>query len=95
MNCFFFDKYRVFRSASSAKEALLRWCRNMTHNYPNVRIENFSSSWSDGLAFCALIHNFMPNEFDYSRLDASNPRHNFELAFTIAEYVLKKIFNSI
>ena len=51
----------------------------------NVKIENFSSSWSDGLAFCALIHHFYPDAFDYSKLDAKNRRHNFELAFRVAE----------
>lgn len=76
---------RIIRSASSAKEGLLRWCRKMTQNYSNVRIDNFSSSWGNGLAFCALIHNFMSNEFDYQTLDASNPRHNFDLAFSVAE----------
>lgn len=76
---------RVTRNATNAREALIRWCRKMTEEYDNVSISNFSSSWSDGLAFCALIHHFMPNEFDYSRLHESNPRYNFELAFKIAE----------
>lgn len=57
----------------------------MTQNYSNIRIENFSSSWSNGLAFCALIHNFMPSAFDYSKLSATNCRYNFELAFKVAE----------
>jgi hypothetical protein len=72
-------------SASSAKESLLRWCRQMTENYDNISIKNFSSSWSNGLAFCALMHHFMPDAFDYSKLDGSNPRYNFDLAFRIAE----------
>ncbi|CAF0715046.1 unnamed protein product [Brachionus calyciflorus] len=76
---------RVTRSATNAREALTRWCRKMTEEYDNVSITNFSSSWSDGLAFCALIHHFMPNEFDYSKLSAHNPRYNFDLAFKIAE----------
>ncbi|CAG7700241.1 unnamed protein product [Allacma fusca] len=51
----------------------------------NVKIENFSSSWSDGLAFCALIHHFYPDAFDYNSLDQKNRRQNFELAFKVAE----------
>lgn len=76
---------RVTRNANTAKEALLRWCRKMTEDYDNVTITNFSSSWSDGLAFCALIHHFMPDLFNYSKLNASNRKYNFELAFKLAE----------
>lgn len=51
----------------------------------NVKLENFSTSWSDGLAFCALIHHFLPDTFDYSKLTADKRRHNFTLAFKVAE----------
>jgi len=51
----------------------------------NVQISNFSSSWSDGLAFCALIHHFLPDAFDYTTLTKQTRRHNFELAFSVAE----------
>ena len=73
--------------ASTAKEGLLRWCRNMTSDYANVAITNFTSSWSDGLAFCALLHHFMPHLFDYGQLRSVNRRYNFELAFRLAELV--------
>lgn len=53
----------------------------------HVDIQNFSSSWSDGMAFCALVHNFFPEAFDYSQLTPQNRRHNFEVAFSSAEYV--------
>ncbi len=52
-----------------------------------VNIENFSSSWSDGLAFCALVHRFFPSAFDFSSLKASEREKNFTLAFSTAEYV--------
>ncbi|NWS62508.1 SMTN protein, partial [Chunga burmeisteri] len=51
----------------------------------HVDIQNFSSSWSDGMAFCALVHNFFPEAFDYSQLTPQNRRHNFEVAFSSAE----------
>jgi hypothetical protein len=57
----------------------------MTENYDHVSINNFSSSWADGMAFCALVHRFLPNEFDYTKLNPANRRQNFDLAFTIAE----------
>ncbi|KAJ8385983.1 hypothetical protein AAFF_G00178040 [Aldrovandia affinis] len=72
-------------NANSIKQMLLDWCRAKTRSYENVDIQNFSSSWSDGMAFCALVHNFFPQAFDYSSLSPSNRRHNFEVAFSTAE----------
>lgn len=51
----------------------------------NVTIENFSSSWADGLAFCALIHSYFPHAFDFKTLKPSDRKKNFELAFKTAE----------
>ncbi|ELK23948.1 Smoothelin-like protein 1 [Myotis davidii] len=51
----------------------------------HVDIQNFSSSWSSGMAFCALIHKFFPEAFDYAELDPTKRRHNFTLAFSTAE----------
>ncbi|XP_028274732.1 smoothelin, like [Parambassis ranga] len=72
-------------SASSIKQILLEWCRSKTIGYQNIDIQNFSSSWSDGMAFCALVHSFFPIEFDYNSLSPANRKHNFELAFGTAE----------
>ncbi|XP_039987519.1 smoothelin, like [Xiphias gladius] len=72
-------------SASSIKQILLEWCRSKTIGYQNIDIQNFSSSWSDGMAFCALVHSFFPTEFDYTSLSPANRKHNFELAFGTAE----------
>ncbi|XP_048819884.1 smoothelin isoform X2 [Lagopus muta] len=72
-------------NANSIKQMLLDWCRAKTRGYEHVDIQNFSSSWSDGMAFCALVHNFFPDAFDYSQLTPQNRRHNFEVAFSSAE----------
>merc|ERR1712088_1200276 len=64
----------VARSPSSAKEVILTWIQERTKNYSNINVTNFSSSWSDGLAFCALIHYYYPEAFDYDRLEAKNRR---------------------
>ncbi|XP_039238420.1 smoothelin isoform X1 [Pipra filicauda] len=72
-------------NANSIKQMLLDWCRAKTRGYEHVDIQNFSSSWSDGMAFCALVHNFFPDAFDYSKLTPQNRRHNFEVAFSSAE----------
>ncbi|XP_029304493.1 smoothelin-like protein 2 [Cottoperca gobio] len=72
-------------SASGIKQILLEWCRSKTIGYQNIDMQNFSSSWSDGMAFCALVHSFFPLDFDYNTLDPANRKHNLQLAFTTAE----------
>ncbi|XP_005399738.1 PREDICTED: smoothelin-like protein 2 isoform X2 [Chinchilla lanigera] len=72
-------------SASSIKQILLEWCRSKTLGYQHVDLQNFSSSWSDGMAFCALVHSFFPDAFDYNALSPTQRQKNFELAFTMAE----------
>ncbi|XP_066466829.1 smoothelin-like protein 2 isoform X1 [Tiliqua scincoides] len=72
-------------SASSIKQILLEWCRSKTIGYKHIDLQNFSSSWSDGMGFCALVHSFFPEAFDYDTLDPAQRKENFELAFTTAE----------
>lgn len=38
------------------------------------------------MAFCALIHRFFPDAFDYTSLNAEEREKNFTLAFKTAEY---------
>ncbi|KAG7267979.1 hypothetical protein CRUP_011003, partial [Coryphaenoides rupestris] len=72
-------------SGSSIKQMLLEWCRSKTIGYKNIDIQNFSTTWVDGMAFCALVHSFFPLEFDYNTLDPAKRKHNLQQAFTTAE----------
>ncbi|XP_054612728.1 smoothelin isoform X2 [Dunckerocampus dactyliophorus] len=72
-------------NAKNVKQMLLDWCRAKTEPYEGVDIQNFSSSWKDGIAFCALVHRFFPDAFEYSVLNPYKPRDNFQLAFSTAE----------
>ncbi|XP_026672397.1 smoothelin-like protein 2 [Ceratina calcarata] len=82
---FKFTDPSVRDSAVQIKERLLAWCRSKTKEYENVQLDNFSTSWNDGLAFCALLHHFRPDAFDYNSLRPENRKMNFELAFKKAD----------
>nr|XP_012593339.1 cytospin-B isoform X2 [Microcebus murinus] len=71
----------------SKRNALLRWCQKKTEGYANIDITNFSSSWSDGLAFCALLHTYLPAHIPYQELNSQEKKRNLLLAFEAAESV--------
>ncbi|KAI8128110.1 MICAL-like protein 2 [Lucilia cuprina] len=69
-------------------KALELWCRRMTEGYSGVKIDNMTTSWRDGLAFCAMIHHFRPDLIDFDKLNKSDVYYNNALAFTTAEKYL-------
>ena len=40
--------------------------------YQGIDITNFSSSWNDGLAFCALVHIYLPDKIPYKELNTQD-----------------------
>ncbi|XP_040167512.1 dystonin isoform X30 [Anopheles arabiensis] len=69
----------------TAREALLRWARRSTAKYPGVRVNDFTSSWRDGLAFSALIHRNRPDLIDWRESRSRRPRERLEVAFHVVE----------
>ncbi|GAA5904249.1 hypothetical protein JCM8208_006816 [Rhodotorula glutinis] len=82
-----FSIAEINEEGSLAKEGLLLWAQRRTAPYAEVDVQEFSTSWRDGFAFCALIHAHRPDLLDYSALrkDASSAAHNLEKAFSVAE----------
>lgn len=37
---------------------LLEWCKDITKNYSGIKVTNLTTSWRNGMAFCAIIHSF-------------------------------------
>ncbi|XP_041457124.1 serine-rich adhesin for platelets-like isoform X3 [Lytechinus variegatus] len=73
------------QNATTIKQKLLEWAQRVTRGYSGVNVTNFSSSWADGMAFCAVIHHYYPDSFDFNTLDPKQRRKNFDLAFNTAE----------
>jgi hypothetical protein len=75
----------INEDGKNAKEGLLLWCQRKTANYHDVDIRDFTYSWTDGLAFCALIHHHHPELIDYYALDRNDRHGNTAIAFEAAK----------
>ncbi|KAJ5072076.1 alpha-actinin-2 [Anaeramoeba ignava] len=69
----------------NAKDALLMWCKNKTHNYKGVEITDFKKSFADGLALCAIIHKHRPKLIDFDSLNSGDPIKTLQIAQDAAE----------
>jgi len=57
--------------------------------YPGVDIKNFSTSWSDGLGFGALLHRWRPDILDFANFASkSDPHERLDIVFKVAHDVL-------
>ncbi|XP_075401527.1 EH domain-binding protein 1-like protein 1 isoform X5 [Tenrec ecaudatus] len=65
----------------SSSQSLLEWCQEVTAGYRGIRITNFTTSWRNGLAFCAILHRFHPDKIDYASLGPLNIKENNKKAF--------------
>ncbi|NXQ68732.1 DMD protein, partial [Quiscalus mexicanus] len=71
---------------TNSEMILLSWVRQSTRKYPQVNVTNFTTSWSDGLAFNALLHSHRPDLFDWNAVASQqSPVQRLDHAFSIAK----------
>ncbi|XP_026824080.1 EH domain-binding protein 1 isoform X6 [Ooceraea biroi] len=64
---------------------LLEWCKEVTRDYPGVKVTNLTTSWRNGMAFCAIIHNFRPDLMEIDSLLPHDVKGNCKKAFDAGE----------
>uniref|UniRef100_A0A4W5QU97 EH domain binding protein 1 like 1 n=1 Tax=Hucho hucho TaxID=62062 RepID=A0A4W5QU97_9TELE len=65
----------------TSSKSLLEWCQEVTKGYKGVKVTNFNTSWRNGLAFCAILHHFYPDEIDFEALETNDIKLNNKKAF--------------
>ncbi|XP_053443072.1 EH domain-binding protein 1 isoform X2 [Nycticebus coucang] len=71
----------VLGQKPNASQSLLVWCKEVTKNYRGVKITNFTTSWRNGLSFCAILHHFRPDLIDYKSLNPQDIKENNKKAY--------------
>ncbi|XP_035219967.1 F-actin-monooxygenase MICAL2-like isoform X2 [Stegodyphus dumicola] len=66
-------------------DTLLNWCQKQVALNDKIKINDFTSSWKNGLALCAILHRYRPDLIDLLALDPENVAKNNQLAFDICE----------
>lgn len=71
----------------TAKEGLLLWAKTKVGEVSkgSVLVNNFHTSWQDGLAFNCLIQAYRPDLVQYQTLNPKNKVDNLNHAFDLAE----------
>ena len=84
----------LLASGGGGTKALEKWAKVVTsihfaaHPACPQAIVNMTTSWRNGLGFCAIIHHFRPDLLSAEELAARDPEDVFgnnELAFNLAE----------
>ncbi|ELP83671.1 alpha-actinin, putative [Entamoeba invadens IP1] len=69
----------------SKVQGLLQWCQCATKGYEGVNVTNFTTSWKDGKAFCALFHYYHPEVIDFEKTKTQDSHQNLEMAFAAGD----------
>ncbi|XP_069732050.1 F-actin-monooxygenase MICAL1 isoform X1 [Phaenicophaeus curvirostris] len=74
--------------SGDAYEELLSWCQASTAGYRGVAVTDFTTSWTSGLALCALVHRFRPDLLDFDSVDPQDPIQTHQMMLDVAEQEL-------
>lgn len=76
-----FDGQKLVNSetVSGLEKSLLRWVRQFTDKY-QLKVNDFTSSWSSGLAFLYILHDF-GIEFDLDWAKKQHPIARYDIFF--------------
>eukprot|EP00794_Sanderia_malayensis_P015799 gene15799-17392_t len=66
---------------------LLSWCKDVTTGYRGVKLTNMTTSWRNGLGFCAILHHYHPDLIDFASLSPHEIKENNKLAYDGFEYL--------
>ncbi|XP_055982404.1 utrophin isoform X1 [Sorex fumeus] len=73
---------------TNSEKILLSWVRQSTRPYSEVNVLNFTTSWTDGLAFNALLHRHKPDLFSWDKVIRMSAVERLEHAFSKAQTYL-------
>ena len=74
----------IMSRRASGADALLVWAQSVGKDY-GVEVNNFTTSWKDGMVFAAIVDHYHKGGIDFASLSPDNPMENLERAFTAAE----------
>ncbi|KAI3386928.1 hypothetical protein SNEBB_004275 [Seison nebaliae] len=85
-----FDELDSFDERSQNYRALLlEWCKNRTKNRKNILLVDFTNSWHNGLALCAIVLSAHPDLYSYENLKNDEIEENFDLAHQIISKIYR------
>lgn len=80
-----FDGQQLVTSSaiSGIEKSLKAWCCKFTERH-GLKVNDFTSSWNDGLAFLYILYETIPHKFDLQAAKKLHPLARLNMAFDIA-----------
>eukprot|EP00940_MAST-03C_sp_MAST-3C-sp2_P001465 g1465.t1 len=67
-------------------QLMKKWCKWITKDFEDGKVRGWiTHSWTNGLAFCAMMKRACPDKIDYAHLKECSPLERLQTAFSVAE----------